>query len=358
MNKDRKYVVLLNGPPRSGKDTAAKVLEGLDYKHLKFSAALKQEAHDRYGMTDKPVDYFEKVKDTALMEFDGHTPREVYIDVGTEMREKYGPGVFGEMVCDQIMDSDKSRFVVSDLANLEEALPLLNNPNLDVAIIRLHRIGHSFEGDCRNYVSGHGILIKDIQNENLEKFQREIKASSMFCAVSLRHLPELNDPVDPYFEAQQSIRQKYKINIDDVTQIKMNRVVVDEIGSFDILDNGHTPFDKVMNTPLPFGEFGMLARKEDMRSAGNAWITARVQADVSYRPGIKEGTKSLDFPFSVNIGEITRDGVMAFVDAGLRRRETGAPKDIAVVNLASNLMTAKTKIDPDSFKMEKKIRPI
>ena len=54
---NEKLVIILNGPPRSGKDTAAQVFEGLGYQHLKFSSALKLEAHIRYVMAYRPIDH-------------------------------------------------------------------------------------------------------------------------------------------------------------------------------------------------------------------------------------------------------------------------------------------------------------
>ncbi len=75
-------IILVNGPPRSGKDTIGQLLcQRLPLVLDKFARKLKEAAHALYGMPELPHDHFEACKDTPLEQFFGKSPRQVYIAV-------------------------------------------------------------------------------------------------------------------------------------------------------------------------------------------------------------------------------------------------------------------------------------
>lgn len=161
----KKTVIVLNGPPRAGKDTAAALIEeAFGAAHLKFSVTLKEETHRRYGLAPLPHDTFEKVKDDPLPEFGGKSPRQAYIETGRDMRSKEGEDVFGRLLSHQIEQTAANIIVVSDLASHAELMPLLRNKSFDVSVLRIHRDGHDFSNDSRSYVDAEGISCIDIYN--------------------------------------------------------------------------------------------------------------------------------------------------------------------------------------------------
>lgn len=226
-----KIVVILNGPPRSGKDTAAQVFEERGYSHLKFSSALKKEAHKRYGMEDKPIDAFETLKDTSLMEFDGHTPREVYIDVGAELRGQYGPQIFGKLIADEIAASQSKRFIISDLANMDELKPLLHQPGIQTQVIRLHRVGKTFEGDSRTYVMDPALQAMDVANDgDVELFRTKMNAiaNNILHAVVKREANQerLSDrpSIDILQQAKSDIMSTHGLDMDQIKHVTVKGV--------------------------------------------------------------------------------------------------------------------------------------
>ena len=236
-----KIVVILNGPPRSGKDTAAQVFEGMGYTHLKFSSALKKEAHRRYGMEDKPIEAFETLKDTSLMEFDGHTPREVYIDVGAELREKFGPQIFGKLIADEISASEGKRFIISDLANMDELKPLLRQSGIQTQVIRLHRAGKTFDGDSRSYVMDPALNALDVANDgDVELFQKKMKAiaNNILHAIVKREADKerLSDrpSIDILQQAKTDIRSAHGLDMDQIRHVIVKGVKMDgEVKGYD-----------------------------------------------------------------------------------------------------------------------------
>lgn len=226
-----KLVIILNGPPRSGKDTAAQVFEGLGYQHLKFSSTLKLEAHRRNGMEDRPIDHFELLKDTPLEEFNGKTPRQVYIEVGAQMRAKMGPQVFGEMIAKEIQTSNSKRFIISDLANMDELSPLLHQEGIQTQVIRLHRVGKSFDGDSRTYVTDANLDALDIANDgDVALFHKKMNAiaNNVLHKIVNRELRKERNSDFPYFDileqAKADIMSYHGIDIDQVRFITVKGI--------------------------------------------------------------------------------------------------------------------------------------
>jgi len=105
-------ILLLNGPPGSGKDHAARVIRDRYFGRVaitKFAKVLKERTHALYGLgetdpvegTFKPYahDEYENVKDTPLDEFLGLTPRQAYIGVSERyFKPMHGEQVFGKLL--------------------------------------------------------------------------------------------------------------------------------------------------------------------------------------------------------------------------------------------------------------------
>lgn len=81
-----KHLIMLNAPPRAGKDTATTAISaalaerGVAVRHLKVTNIVKQRTHEHWGCGHLAPDALEAVKDERRQEFHGIlTPREAYI---------------------------------------------------------------------------------------------------------------------------------------------------------------------------------------------------------------------------------------------------------------------------------------
>lgn len=156
-----KRIVLLNGPPRCGKDTLANMLEQRHgFKHLKITSKLKEKVHGLYGMPDKRHDAFDKDKDKKLPQFLNLTPRQAYIEVWN----KYLVPMHGEnfLVDDLITDIDNmdhTHFVISDVGFNRESKAFFNYYHSQCLLFTMHRPGHSYMNDIRSYVDRETTLV-------------------------------------------------------------------------------------------------------------------------------------------------------------------------------------------------------
>jgi hypothetical protein len=164
-----KIAILLNGPAYCGKDTAAGALIeafGGDAAIFRFTVPVKEETHRRYGL-DVPYNHYEdrSIKDLPLPEFEGLSPRQAYIKVGDELRAEHGPDIVTRMLCDNIRNSPSLVVVNPDCGGDGEAegiVELLGYEN--VVVFRIHKEGHDYVGDSRNWVTSDGIRKIDITN--------------------------------------------------------------------------------------------------------------------------------------------------------------------------------------------------
>jgi hypothetical protein len=164
-----KIAILLNGPKYCGKDTAAAALLkvfGDASAIFRFTVPVKEETHRRYGL-DVPYDHYEdqSVKDAPLPEFGGLSPRQAYIKVGDELRAQHGPDIVTTMLCDRIRDSSVPIVVNPDCGGDGEAEGLVEELGFDrVIVFRIHKEGHDYAGDSRNWVTSDKVRKIDITN--------------------------------------------------------------------------------------------------------------------------------------------------------------------------------------------------
>lgn len=164
-----KIAILLNGPKYCGKDTAASALLqafGEDSAIFRFTVPVKDETHRRYGL-DVAYDHFEdqKVKDLPMECFGGLSPREAYIKVGNELRAEHGPDIVTEMLCERIRASGVPIVVNPDCGGDGEAEGIVEELGYDrVIVFRIHKEGHDYTGDSRNWVTSEKVRKIDIVN--------------------------------------------------------------------------------------------------------------------------------------------------------------------------------------------------
>lgn len=169
------WIVLLNGPPYSGKDTLADHMlsVGGAVKH-RMSYELKVRTHRLY---DCPVaswhdaDYYDAVKDDPHADFHGITPRRAYIEVSERyFKPIHGTPFFGNLFVRWLgRVTPEPRIVfVPDSGFAEEASPIIRavGPGR-VLLVRIHADarGKTFKGDSRSHISLPGIQTLDAFND-------------------------------------------------------------------------------------------------------------------------------------------------------------------------------------------------
>lgn len=182
-------LILLNGPPRAGKDYAGRILfrildELRPTAVVKFATEVKERCHAAYRIFDVdgepvPADSFERTKDQPSASFLGRTPRECYIAFSEKlMKPLHGQDVFGRLLLKTIQGfSGPWTFVITDSGFAAEARPLVEHVGASRALlIRLHREGRTFAGDSRSYIELDGVRTVDIVNPgDLEGFERVLR---------------------------------------------------------------------------------------------------------------------------------------------------------------------------------------
>lgn len=152
-------VILLNGPPRSGKSTLAKELQtyfGEDRcAIIGFSYHLKRMVHAIYGLPgDTDVEVFDSIKDTSSPIFLGLSPRQAYI-MWSEKAAKmfHGKDFFGRMFLRAAEANGHELIIVPDSGFREEAISVAERVGPDnVYLVHLNRRGTTFENDSRNFI--------------------------------------------------------------------------------------------------------------------------------------------------------------------------------------------------------------
>jgi hypothetical protein len=172
------YVIFINGPAGSGKDTAGKLIELCTYDvpqggiapmvHLmKFAAPLKRAVHALLGIENATIDAYEgPAKEEQHAEFFGVTPRQAYIAMSEKLAKPlWGQDFFGLVAMRAALRHPHSMVVFTDSGFAREAMPLIAQVGTKrCLLIRLHRDGKTFEGDIRSYIDLDGVQTVDIEN--------------------------------------------------------------------------------------------------------------------------------------------------------------------------------------------------
>lgn len=172
MIMDKKLIVL-NGPPRCGKDTLARYLAHEEnLAHIKFASKLKIMAHCLYGIPNPEDIYqFEDCKDEPNPAFYGLTPRQAYIEVSERyIKPVHGMSFFGDRLLETIEGLPNKIFVASDGGLIEELSPVANGLGTgNVLVIKISRPTCNFIEDSRSYypdftLNEMGMLVLNIYN--------------------------------------------------------------------------------------------------------------------------------------------------------------------------------------------------
>lgn len=163
-------VLLLNGPPKVGKDEVAKYLAGKyqTFHHEAYARNLKTLTHNFIGRPDLNKlswEQLDQLKDRPVqvkwqpLFAEQKTLRQWYIHVSENiMKPQFGNQVFGVWLANDILEKHANNhwrhtFAISDSGFREEYEALRNVLGREhkYVLIRLYRDGKTFEGDSRSY---------------------------------------------------------------------------------------------------------------------------------------------------------------------------------------------------------------
>ena len=176
-----KIAILLNGPPRAGKDTAVEALVqalGGSVEVFKFTRPVKDLTHRNAGI-ECSHDHYEELKDVPLPEFRGRTPRQAYIDTSRELKARNGEDAVARLFVEAILASNAAVVLNPDCGDDMEALCVADALSIhNVFVMRIHREGHDFSMDCRTWVMSPDLNIIDVTNRDgmRREFESEVVA--------------------------------------------------------------------------------------------------------------------------------------------------------------------------------------
>lgn len=164
-------LILLNGPPRSGKDECAKILfrrrPGIIER---FSNPLKRMISAFLGIS---MERLEETKDQKLYFNNRFSYRDLQILFSEKfIKPIFGQRVFGHLLGQRLHELDlrhANYVVVPDVGFEAELLGLEDTGAWDIKIIRIERPGKTFDNDSRGYLRNPDFTIhNDSTLESLE----------------------------------------------------------------------------------------------------------------------------------------------------------------------------------------------
>lgn len=172
---------LINGPPRSGKDTIADFVVGNDgsFAKAKLAAPIKRSLEAFFELTPDELHYFDNningSKNVKHDRFLGDSWREAQIKFSEKFVKKiYGKDAFAKILIESIKSFIKTNpqknFIVADCGFKEEAEYLIEAFGREnVYLIKIERYGHDFSEDSRGYLDGEKLGIKEFTLKNGDK---------------------------------------------------------------------------------------------------------------------------------------------------------------------------------------------
>lgn len=189
-------IILLNGPPSSGKDTAAKHIRKnagwltpsdkpapmimLD----RMSMPIKRAFAGTMGLPiteDGIVEPWESKKEEVIPEF-GISYRQWQIDFSESFLKNYNIAIFGQLLSARIerrfSKGIANLMVIPDCGFPIEIDTIYEDfPHEDILLIRCHRPGFTFKGDSRGYVRApQGCAVFDPINQLEHEYLAQIEA--------------------------------------------------------------------------------------------------------------------------------------------------------------------------------------
>lgn len=171
--KSSKKIILFNGPPSSGKDTAALILKefyGDRSIIYKFATPLKDSCHSILGFDETYTKELELLKDAKIgikvnKEYNNFPVQKTLVDNNREMslrqfyihigenviKPMFGKYFFGDMAVKKINNASEEIVLIPDCGFVEEVIPLLKEFT-NIYLVRLNKSNCNFVSDSRSYI--------------------------------------------------------------------------------------------------------------------------------------------------------------------------------------------------------------
>ena len=195
MSSDRKGI-FINGPPGSGKDTAAiHLVRSLGCRHDKFAAPLHDMVPavfqlDRQDWLLMTAD--QRIKNSPQRSLNGMSPREAMIWLSEDViKPQLGLAAFGQWALQRYQQAGHALTVYSDSGFGAEAGVLVEalGPE-NCLLLRLYRDGCTFKKDSRNYLGLIGVTAIEVRNDGTcEQFENSVGTIVRHWLSGRPHLP-------------------------------------------------------------------------------------------------------------------------------------------------------------------------
>lgn len=182
-------IILLNAPPRSGKDTIADFIAGNDgtYTKMSFASPIKMAMASFFGLSNKQFEAVDgDAKDKELDIFFGKSFRQVCISFAEDhIRKEYGVDAFAKALYQRYVHKFRGKnIVIPDLGfpeELEYMIEKFGEENIN--IIYISREGRDWSNDSRDWVKApKGVKTFFIEN-NQPKDKLYTESMMMFGAI-------------------------------------------------------------------------------------------------------------------------------------------------------------------------------
>lgn len=153
--------LLLNGPPKCGKDTVtSELVQYIKFQHIKFAGPMKRALA---ALLDVPESAIEAYKDipSAVLQHPGtvtkehrDTIRQLLISMSEDwLKPKYGPDIFGRIFWQHAKNSALPLIIASDCGFRDEVERVIGNAGKkNCVLVRIHRADCTFDRDSRSYM--------------------------------------------------------------------------------------------------------------------------------------------------------------------------------------------------------------
>lgn len=172
-----KHIVFLNGPPSSGKDHFARILNArLGFKNEKFAKPITDGVSGMFGLNHIELEkYRGEAKDEPAPLFGDLTPRDVWISFSEQWaKPTFGQEIFGNLAAHRCRMSNFDRICFSDSGFDREARAVCGAVEGKKLLIRIFREGCSFEGDSRSYIDPDFCASLNFVNRGVEDDERRM----------------------------------------------------------------------------------------------------------------------------------------------------------------------------------------